>query len=420
MTAFLTYLSKPSVALGGALVIALLIIAGAWLSSSKAPSGTYVAAAMAPITAQGGASSDLSFQLAGQVTSVPVAIGQSVTIGQTLVALDQSALSASRAGAAANLAAAEARLAALTAGTRPEQVAIDQTAVTQAQEALRDAIRTAYITADDAVHNKADQFIVNPRSASPQLAFTVPDQTLANAVQQERADLEAVFSEWGTTVNGSALATEDPIANGARSQVALAKVGAFLDDAARALSESPSSAALPLATLQGYEASITAARQSISGSMTSITGATTALKTARGVLTLAQAGATSNDLAAAQAAVDAARATLSGIDVQLGQSVLRSPVSGIVTQLNARVGQTVVPGQIVASVESAGGSKASALVVPSSSVITDNGQSFVYVDGGKGGPVKTPVTIGLVGDAGTTEIVSGVSAGTRVLTFGNR
>ena len=106
------------------------------------------------------------------------------------------------------------------------------------------------------------------------------------------------------------------------------------------------------------------------------------------------------------------------MDVSIRNAVLTAPVAGTVVTLNAHLGQTVVPGQVLVSIQSLGGSKEQALVVPTSSIMTDGGQSFVYVKRGTGAPVKTLVTTGLVSATGMTEIVSGLTSGQEVLSFG--
>ncbi len=414
-TTVLTYLTKPVVVIGGALIIAAVAIGFALAASPVAPTGQYTAAVMAPITAQGGASSELSFQVPGQIVSTPVAIGQRVNDGETLVVLDQSSLLATRAGAAANLEAAQARLAALKAGTRPEQLAIDQTAVTQAANTLTNALAAAYTNADDAVHAKADQLFTNPRNASAQLTLLVADAMLVNRIQAERVTLEPVLASWNATL---AAASDDPESAVASSEANVKTVTAFLDDLTTALAESSPSGAISAATIVGYQTSVNAGRLNMIAALSSIVTADTAYKAATGALTLAQAGATQNDIDAQQAVVDAAAAALRGVDVALRESVLTAPFAGTITVMNARLGQTVVPGQTLVSIESSGGSKASALVVPSSSVITDGNQAFVFVKDGSAAPAKTSVTTGLVSATGMTEIVSGLSAGQEVLTFG--
>ena len=411
----LTHLSKPTIALGGAIIIAAGIVGYAWQSSTLTPTGQYTAAVMAPITAQGGAGSDLSFQVPGQVVSTPVSIGQTVPAGATLVALDQSSLLAARAGAAANLEAAQARLAALQAGTRPEQLAIDQTAVTQAANALTNALAAAYTNADDAVHAKADQTFTNPRNAAAQLTLLVPDATLVARVQNERVALEPMLASWSGSL---AAAAGDPESLAAASEADVRTVIAFLNDLTSVLAETQPSGAITAATVVGYQTSVNAGRSNMLAALSGLVTADTAYKAAQGALALAQAGATQNDIDAQKAVVDAAQAALRGVDVTLRESVLTAPFAGTITAMNARLGQTVAPGQVLVSIESSGGSKASALVIPTSSVITDGSRAFVYVKQGSGAPAKTPVTTGLVSASGMTEIISGLNAGQEVLTFG--
>lgn len=414
-TKVLTHLSKPHISLGGALLIALVAVGIAWQASSVTPSGQYAKAANASITGVGGSTSDLSFQIPGQIVSIPVSIGQKVDAGATLVALDQSALLATRAGAAANLEAAEARLAALMAGTRPEQLAINQTAVAQTKNALASALQSAYTNADDAVHAKADQLFTNPRNATAQLAILVPDAALVNRIQTERVALEPVFSAWNAALSAT---SDNPEGSVAVSEENMRNVAAFLDDLTVALAETQAGGSVSAATLVGYQTSVNTGRLNTLASLSALISADTAYKAAVGALTLAQAGATANDIAAQKAAVDAAQATLRGIDVTLRQSVLAAPFPGTVTALNAHLGQTAAPGAILVSIESSGGSKDNALVVPTSSVIKSGGQAFVYLKNEKGAPIQTPVMTGLVGADGMTEILSGLAAGDEVLTFG--
>jgi len=414
----LAFFAKPTTALWGAIALAFVAISLAWAGGRATLSGQYVRAVMAPLTAVGGESADLSFQIPGQVASLPVAIGERVAKGTLLVALDQSALQASRSGAQANKEAAEARLAALIAGTRPEQLAITQTTLDQAKVSLRDTVRSAYLTADDAVHTKADQLFINPRSSLPALIFTPSDQALQNAVLAERSALEAVLLEWGSQVTAKDFATSDPLIDAGQAQTLLTQVARFLDDTARLLGESAPSGSLVPATVQAYEASINAARLGLSGSMSAVTGGTTAVKSAEGVLALAQAGPTANDVAMARAAVDSATAVLAGIDVTLRESALVAPFAGTITTLNAHLGQTIASGQLLVSIESAGGSKERALVVPTSAIIQDGGSAFVYKQNGSTAPLKTLVTTGLVSADGMTEITSGLREGDEILTFG--
>ena len=497
----LTVLSKPAVALGGALVIGVAIVGAAWYASVP-KSGMYAPANIGPITQEvdvSGAvkaahSTDLSFQTSGRVAQINVAVGDHVTAGKTLVALDSSSQAAAVALARANLEAAQAKLNALTAGTRPEQLAIDQTSVTQAQNALTSALQTAYSDAHDAVFGSADQVFSNATTPIATLTILPPTATnpIVGEADSERVALNATFSAWQAAL---ASPTENTESLTQLSETNLASVGTFLNNVLTALSDAQEQGSVGTSAFVTYQTSISGARSGVSGALTGLIAADTAYKAAGGGLTLAQAGATANDVAAQQAAVDAAQASLEAAQAAASQAVIAAPVSGTITAQNADLGQTVVPGSPLVSIIADGkyeadaqvseadiakvqpndaveatfaaypgatfdaavttvdpaatmnngvasygitvtfvnnddrlkpgltanlrvitATKATALQVPSSAIITNGAQQFVYVKNAKGS-TQVPVTTGIESANGMIEITSGLSAGDEVLSI---
>ena len=500
--AFLTVLSKPAVALGGAVLIGGGALGYAYYATNVSPAGSYAPATVGPLTEEvdvtgtvkAAHATDLGFQIGGRIVAVHVQVGDHVGAGETLAVLDGSSASATLAGAKANLEMQQAKLASLQAGTRPEQLAVDQTAAAQAELALQNAVQSAYVYADDAVHVKADQAFLNPRTGNAQLAPQVSDANLVNKVQQERNALESVLVSWQGSLSATSSSATTSVAS---VEANLRTVGAFLDDLAQALAETAAGGATSAATLATYQSAVNTARVNVSTALTAVTSAETAEKSAAGALTLAQAGATQEDIAAQQALVDSAQASVSSAQASLNNTVITAPVSGTITAQNAELGETVVPGAPLISMIADGKFQADAQVsendigkitagdaveatfdaypgvafpatvttvppaatvsagvpsytvtvtfsdndarvraglsanlriiaatkdnvlsVPSSAIITSGDQKFVYVQGAKG-PVKTPVTTGIVSARGSTEILSGLSEGTRVLMFGS-
>ncbi len=497
----LTVLSKPAVAIGGALSVGAALIGFAWYVTAVSPSGTLAPVARGSITEEvdvsgvvkAAHSTDLSFQTSGRVIATPVAVGDHVAAGQTLLVLDGSSQAAAVALAQANLEAQQARLNSLTAGTRPEQLAIQKTAVAQAENTLANTLTAAYTNADDAVHAKADQLFTNPRNASAQLAILVPDATLVNRVQAERIALEPALSAWRDALSS---ATSDSESLVAPSKANLRSVASFLDDLAMALAETQPGGSVTAATLVGYQSSVNAARLSVSASLSALISSDTAYTSAAGALTLAQAGATRNDIDAQKAVVDAARASVQAAAAAARETRIVAPVSGTITVQNANLGEMAVPGVPLVSMMADGkyqadvqiseadiakvkvndavdasfgaypgvtfpgvvttvspaammnggvasygvtvtfrdndsrilpglsanlriitATKDSVLLVPTSAVMTDGDQKFVYVKGAKS-VLKAPVTTGIVSAGGMTEITSGLSEGDLVHAFG--
>lgn len=366
----LHFVTRPVVAVGGALVISLLAIGIAWEMSRVAPSGAIVRATDSPITEEvdiagsvkAAEATDLSFQTSGQVVAINVDAGSRVYAGQALVVLSHASQDAALEGAQANLQVAEARLASLQAGTRPEQLAVNQSAEIQAEAAVRNAIQSAYINTDDAIHNKADQLFSNPRTANARINFTLPDVTLQNTLESERSALEPVLAAWSASLGTASFATDDPAAAAKDTEARLKAASTLLDNASRALAEVGPSGALPAATLTGYVSSINAARLNVANALTALTGSETALAAAQGALTLAKAGATANDLAAAEAQVAVAQAAVDSAKAAAAQAVLTAPITGTITVQNAHRGQTAAPGVPLVSMIGDGSFEAEAQV----------------------------------------------------------
>jgi multidrug efflux pump subunit AcrA (membrane-fusion protein) len=62
---------------------------------------------------------------------------------------------------------------------------------------------------------------------------------------------------------------------------------------------------------------------------------------------------------------------------------------------------------------------ANVLSVPKSSLLNDNGKTYVIVDEGAGKFVKTQITVGVVGIEGQAEVLSGLIEGQKVIYFNN-
>jgi len=289
----------------------------------------------------------LGFQNTGTIARVNYGLGDQVGAGAVIAELNTGNLSAALAQARANLAVAQANLAALVAGTRPEQIAIDQSAVTQDQSVLANAISSAYAASDSAVHTSADQFFTNPRNSTAALTFIASDAVLAATVVQERIALEPTLAAWNTQVSSPSFATADPTDAATQAVQNLAQINTFLNDAAAVLSKTQS---LSAATLATYQANIASARTSIASSLAALTSAKTVLISAEGALTLAQAGSTPQAIAAQQAQVQQTQAGVANAEANLAGALIIAPISGVITQLDAKVGQLASPGTPLVSI----------------------------------------------------------------------
>ncbi len=503
--------------IGVIVLVALAAVGFYWFRSAHPPSYTTVGVAKGSITQQVLASGNvaapttinLQFQGSGRLTMVGVQVGDHVRAGGVLARLDTSVLDAQLAQAQAAVAAQQAQFTTLQQGTRPEQLAVaqsqvasDRTALAQANLSISNAIQSAYTAADDAVHNKVDQFISNPRSTTPTLLFTTTNQQAISTILAERSSVEIALATWQSDITllnsgGGDIATIER-----EAQTDLTAVAQLLSDTNAALNNAIPGVLASPPTISGWITSVSAGRTAVNAAITTlnsaiILGQTTAAALDRDAktLTLQQAGSTVSSIAAGQAGVAQAQAQVAAIQAQIAQMSLTTPVRGTVTQVTGDVGETITPGTVVISIlpdstlqtdvnvsedaianvkvgdpvtisldAFAGtqwqgivtkidpaqtiiggaiyykatvvfaqsdvrvkpgmtanvliqtGAASSTLLVPASAVQTEKSGSFVQVYQNDDMVVKTPVTTGLKSQSGEVEILSGLSAGDRVVT----
>lgn len=145
-----------------AVALVALVAAGIWWfgirdasAASEEPITRTVAASLTTMQKSVGGSGtltpsvqqDVSFEVGGTVTAVPVAVGQTVTAGQTLATVDTLQLTADLLQAKATLADAQAKLADASGSAQvaaaQAQVDVAQSGVDTAQAAMDDATLTA-------------------------------------------------------------------------------------------------------------------------------------------------------------------------------------------------------------------------------------------------------------------------------------
>jgi len=146
-------------------------------------------------------SADLSFERGGTVSRVVKKSGDAVYAGEVIVELDQSSTRASYLKAQADLEAARAELAKVS-GTGDTQTKTENATRKIVQE-----IVDSYTQADDAIHNKIDQFFDDPRSANPEINFAFDDYDLRDSINVDRVVMEDLLKTWKASVSKLTLET---------------------------------------------------------------------------------------------------------------------------------------------------------------------------------------------------------------------
>lgn len=242
--------------------------------------------------------------IGGRVTGIFASDGQRVKAGQILVQLDASGQKAAVAAAQAQEAQAQAALADLVAGARPEEIARALAAEASAKAVLDKTPQELRVARD------------NLRQAQAALAQAQAQHRQATLAYQRS---ERLYSEGAVAAQArdDAQATYDSSSATVRSQrAAVAAAHARLVEAQTA----------DTAVAQQSYASAVANRQ------------------------LVQAGARSDQIAQARAALDAARANVAAAQTNLREMTIRSPADGDIDALDLRVGDLVGPRAQVAIV----------------------------------------------------------------------
>jgi RND family efflux transporter MFP subunit len=307
-------------------------------------------------------SANVSFQEGGQIAHVYVSEGSQVSAGAVLADLDSAQLSAAvqQTNAAvsqadAGLAAAQAQLDQLASGTRPQQLTIDMSAVTSADQSLGIAVGNAYSASDDAVRNQIDNMFSSPQTNNPMFLVPSSNSQTVNNIESQRLQIGAGLTQWYAALNATSTGF-DPATLSGMAATKLQQIESYIDTIALVVNDATPNASVPATLIAQYKGNIAAARAEIEASISAVSGDQSALTTAQNVLTLAQAGSTPQSIqvqqavvAQTQAAVAAAQAAAASAQVALDHASLVAPFPGTVQALTAQVGQVAAAGAPIMS-----------------------------------------------------------------------
>lgn len=294
-------------------------------------------------------SAKLAFQNSSKVVRIDIAVGDKVYIGQVLAVLDNAEVSAQLAGV-------EAKLAELKKGTRAEEIQIKDVKVANTRVSLVDAkknlvdkIKDAYIKADDAVRNKADQLFNNPTSATPTHKYTVANTQFKSDTEGQRTLVEGILDNWKISTDGISVDKNLSEYTG-EAEVANRAVGLFLDKISLVVNGFTAGSEMTQAILDGYKTDISTARTNVSSATNALSVAVEKLRSAESSLALAE-----QELALAKAGtiseqITAQEAVVAQYQAQLSKTILRSPINGIVTKKDIELGEMATANTNVISV----------------------------------------------------------------------
>lgn len=311
---------------------------------------------------------ELSFEKGGRIEAVLAAVGKKVGTGETLARLDSSVAFAEVEKAEANLKTEEVKLEELKRGSRPEEIRIAEAkldsakiSVDEAKKYLVDKINDAYTKSDDSVRSKTDQLFTDPRTQTPRLTIFPVESQLKSDIEFSRQVIENMLKSWSnslTVLNSDS----DLVLYSNKAKENLNIVKSFLDKAALAVNSMTPNSNFPQTTIDSYKADVSTARTNINTAIANLSTADEKLITFQSSLFLAereyeltQAGSSQEAIQAQEARVLQAKAGLSSARAEFEKTVLRSPISGIVTKKSISPGEIASLGQAAFSVISDSG-----------------------------------------------------------------
>lgn len=314
------------------LLLAVIAIgASAWyLNRPAAASGALAASGTVEATTV-----TISPEVAGRVTEVLAAEGDAVKAGQTLVTLDDTVVNAQRSQAEAQVAVARAGVQGAEAGVAAAEAnARKATAAVDAANAAVDAANAAVSAAKAAVAGaKAGYSLTSAGASSAQRSLASAQVAQARASWKGLADVYSSFpsAQRDTPAAVTAKAQRDT----AKAAIATAQAQYNLVAAG---SRSQQVAAAK-ATLDAAKAQQTAAATQVDVAKVQVTAAK-----AQSDAAAAQVDAANAQLAAAKAGLDGATAAVAVLDAQKARLTIVAPADGTVLARTIEPGETVTPG----------------------------------------------------------------------------
>jgi RND family efflux transporter MFP subunit len=300
------------------------------------------------------ASVSLGFENSGTIGYVYAAVGDKVSAGRLLAALNTNDLSAQLKQAQADVNVQIAKLDGLKAGARAEDIAASQAALAKAEQdlanmnaSISDIAIDAEAKANDAVRTQLSALFSNAETQSPKLTFDTLNTQKTTALESERVAASAALNSWQDELR-------DPDLSGAHNDALLEqslRYLAVIRDLLNSVSSAVDGAAnLSPTTLAAYKTSVATALNQVNTVTKNLNTIAQTIASQKLIvaqlaaqLALKKAGGAPEEINAQQAQVEKARANVASVEAKLANSKIIAPITGTITEFNAKVGQLASP-----------------------------------------------------------------------------
>ena len=154
---------------------------------------------------------DLAFEKTGIVSSVLVKVGDKVVQGQVLGSLDTREARASYQSAKANVLSEQAKLEESQKGTRKEELFISTRTYSNSVQSFSNVIRDTFVKIDNALRGNTDSLFTYADSSNPTLQVSVTTNNRKKEIESLRLKITESIDKWNDSLNienGSMLAKD--------------------------------------------------------------------------------------------------------------------------------------------------------------------------------------------------------------------
>lgn len=293
---------------------------------------------------------NLAFDKSGRVAAVHASIGGFVRAGEVIASLESGEISSDIARARAVLNEEVLKLKEIE-NTSPRSYE-------NSARSLEIVLRDAFLTSDNAVRNKADQFFKNtPQNPKFEVSFTdgnfihyfsVPTEK-SLALSNERKVMEEILKSWEFSKENNTNLNKDMQERAEKAIGDMKAILGFLDNMASAMNSFTPANFEYETTVNGYKTSISNARSEVATSLSAIISAKDKLNLAP---QFDDQTGEYKEVLIQRAKVEQAKSSLSSLEASLGKAVIKAPFDGVITVQEAKIGATVNAGDTLISMTS--------------------------------------------------------------------
>jgi HlyD family secretion protein len=297
----------------------------------------------------------LSFGSSGIISSVYSDLGKQVREGQVLAELNMSDLVAQLHQAQASVAAQQAKLEGLQSGARPEDIVLYKQKYADASSALVIAMNNAYLQTESAVLRYADTLFTNGTTVNPAIKISTQSREESQSIEMDRLIVGEKLKKWKTDLLALTPLSDDKAINDVRlmGRNVIVFASSFLNRLGTIVGNlNPNNSNLSQTDIDAYRVSVNTAAQTVGSGASAEQIAYAAWTSASQTLISQQSGSKPEDINAQIAAVKSAQASVDSAVAKIVNAQIIAPISGIVTQFDAKVGQLASPGTSLVSVMS--------------------------------------------------------------------